>query len=140
MTDTRSDRRAGPATALVVAGAVLVGLLLLTFLLLGVLGDDDEPAAGRQPVQERVDEDAYEAVSVGQSKEDVLRSLRPAEPFGAEQLAQYQLREPETTAAECVYYESEGGSADDLYRFCFAEDRLVDKTVVLPPDDGVTGG
>lgn len=44
-------------------------------------------------------------------------------------LERYQQRSPETPAASCVYFQAE---LEELYRFCFVEDQLVDKTVVLP--------
>ncbi len=41
------------------------------------------------------------------------------------------LRGTETVDAECVYYDRADGRAGQQYRFCFDEDLLVDKTVLL---------
>jgi len=46
---------------------------------------------------------------------------------------------PETVATSCVYDESEAPPSDDLYRFCLEQDRLVEKTFILPSDDQLFG-
>jgi hypothetical protein len=137
-----SDTRTRPPRAGVKALVVLVLVVALgstaMFLLAGALVDDTEPAPRTGSATGVTDED-YAAVDVGARKEAVEQLLLPATAVDTAVLEEYALREPATPAASCVYYESQGGTADDLYRFCFAEDRLVDKTVVLPPEDGVTG-
>lgn len=128
--------RRGAAIAVTV-GVVLSGIVVVVALLASRVGDDDP---GTSPtVVQGVPEDVYADITPGAAKEDVLRSLLPAEPLDTDVLAEYRAREPETPAAECVYFESDGGTADDRYRFCFVDDELVDKTVILPPEDGVTG-
>lgn len=124
---------------------VLAGLAVLVLAVVAVLalvvqvagqGDDDGAVEDRAVP---LSQEAFDAVSVGEPKEEVLSRLEPATPVDSAVLDRFDLREPPAVAAECVYYESEGGPADDVYRLCFADDVLRDKTVVLPPGDGVTG-
>lgn len=135
-TPTRTRPRATGSLLVVVAVATLLVGLVLVFVAAEVLSDD-EPVA--EDVREQATEQAYQSVETGMTKEEIQQALLPARPIDVKVLAEYQLREPETPSASCSYYESEGGTADDLYRFCFVDDRLVDKTVVLPESDGVTG-
>lgn len=76
--------------------------------------------------------EVYAAVTLGIDKEALTERLLPARPVDTRVLQEYQLRSPQTPASSCVYYRSEGDPPEDLYRFCFEDDRLVDKTVVLP--------
>lgn len=129
------------AAGWLVAGLVLVPALvaLAAFLLLGnVLEETAEPVA---PVTDDVEEgqvssELFDDAELGSTKERVTQLLLPARPVDTRVLAEYQQREPETPASSCVYYEAEPGVADALFRFCFVEDELVDKTVILPDDSG----
>ena len=122
-----------------VAALVVVGLLV--FLLLGnVLNDtvDQEAPEATDVAEGAVSEQDFRDVRLGADKEEVLAALRPAQPVDAQVLDRYQERSPETAQSSCVHYESEGGAADALYRFCFVEDELVAKDLLLP-DDPPTG-
>lgn len=123
--------------------AVLVVVGLLVFLLLGnVLKDTvDQGAPDVTDLDEgAVSEQEFTDVSLGNPKEDVLRELRPAMPVDSRVLDRYQQRSPETVQSSCVYYESvpDGAVTDALYRFCFVEDELVAKDLILP-DEPSTG-
>ena len=120
-----------------VAGAVVV-VLVAAFLFLGnVLADvGDEPVRVEEVREGRLSEAAYADVELGAVKEDVLTALRPVLPVDTRVLERYELREPETVAAECVYYDRADGRAGQQFRFCFAEDVLVEKTVILAGDPG----
>ena len=120
-----------------VAGAVVV-VLVAAFLFLGnVLADvGDEPVPVEEVREGRLSEAAYADVELGAVKEDVLTALRPVLPVETRVLERYELREPETVAAECVYYDRADGRAGQQFRFCFAEDVLVEKTVILAGDPG----
>jgi hypothetical protein len=146
LTHTRHDRGAMPKPVLAVVG-VLAGVVLLAVLVFVGFGalveegtDDDVQAAVQEAVDEggpvEVSEEAYARIERGMSKEQVQALLRPARPVDAAELDEYRLREPETVAAECVYYAGPS-TRDILYRFCFEEDRLFDKTFVLPDRDGI---
>lgn len=136
MVTQEKSRAAWKVVAAVVVAAVVVSLAV--FLLLGnVLNGavEDERAQQVTDVEEgKVPQFVYEDVEPGADKEELLAQLRPALPVDARTLARYQERSPETVGSECVYYEAAGGLADDLFRFCFVDDELVDKTVVLPDD------
>ncbi len=65
----------------------------------------------------------------------MLGDLRPALPVEGRVLDRYEERSPETVASSCAYYDGEDLAAEEMYRFCFVEDELVDKTVVFPDAD-----
>lgn len=132
----RSDACAVAARLLGVAGAVVVAVLAVLLFLGNVLADaSDEPLM--QEVREgRLSAEAYADVDLGATKEDVLTALRPVLPVDTRVVERYETIEPETVAAECVYYDREDGRAGQQYRFCFAEDVLVGKTVILAGDPG----
>lgn len=140
LTGPRSaDRAAGAVAARLLGLAAAVALALLAlFLLLGnVLADaGDDPAPVEQVREGRLSQAAYADVELGERKEDVLTALRPVLPVDTRVVERYELREPETVAAECVYYDREDGRAGQQFRFCFVEDVLVDKTVLLAGDPG----
>lgn len=116
----------------VAVGAVVVGLLV--FLLGRALSDPADDASGNvtDVAEGAVPQDVYDGIEPGADKEQLLERLRPALPVDTRVLARYQERSPETVGSSCVYFEAAGGQADSLYRFCFVEDELVDKTVILP--------
>lgn len=119
------------AVAAVVAGAVLLG----AFFLLAQLADETQDVPVATPaVEEQLSEAAFAAVPLGAEKEQALQALLPVQPVDSRLVDRYEAREPETVESECVYYEREDGAADERYRLCFAEDVLIDKTVVLPED------
>lgn len=124
-----------PMLAAITAAVVLV---VVAFVGIGALADagseTDAPTAGDVRV-EQVSAEAFESVPLQTPKEEVLAALRPAEPVDLRVLDRYEQRSPETASASCVYFDSEGVRVGALYRFCFREDVLVDKTVVLPKDD-----
>ena len=138
----RSRPAAGDAGAtavrlLGVAGAVAL-VVVASFLFLGnVLADvGDEPLPVEEVREGRLSEAAYADVELGATKEDVLTALRPVLPVDTRVVERYEVREPETVAAECVYFDREDGRAGQQFRFCFAEDVLVEKTVILAGDPG----
>lgn len=129
------------------SGALLAVVVLVAAVLVGGVAvfalaestTDDDPRATTS-MSGRVSDEDYADVQTGMMKREVEQLLLPATAVDVTVLDEYELREPDAPSAACVYYESAGGTADDVYRFCFEEDRLVDKTVILPPADGVTGG
>lgn len=139
--DLEQRKARNTATHWVLGGLAVAALIgLIAFLLLGNLLEETTETRPVEDVEEgAVSEEAFAAVEVGDTKEDVTTALRPALPVDTRVLSQYELREPETPSSSCVYYETELGEADDLYRFCFVEDELVDKTVILPDQPGVAG-
>ncbi len=124
----------GLAVAVLAVGLVL--FLVLGSALRDEVGTDQ---AVTDVAEESVSTQAYREVEIGTSKEQVTQNLLPARPVDTQVLDRYQQRAPETVSSSCVYYESEGGPADDLLRFCFEDDELVDKTVVLPEEPGPAG-
>ena len=118
----RSDKR----VLLTLASVALVALVLL--LVLRTSFGSDAGGAG-------LSEEAYREVALGIDEEALSEALLPVRPVDVRTLGREDLRPSETEASTCVYYETAGGPADDLYRFCLEDDRLVEKTVVLP-DDG----
>lgn len=116
------------------AGAVLLG----AFFLLAQLADEtQEVPVAAVTVEEQLSEAAFAEVPLGAEKEQALQALLPVQPADTQVVDRFQGRSPETVAAECVFYERADGAADERYRFCFAEDVLIDKTVVLPDEPGV---
>ena len=136
-------------TVLLVLITAVVAVAVLTYYL-GVVVEDDGDVGeladagevgevGEQvevtDVEEgQVPRELFSAVTLGVDKETLTKRLQPARPVDARVLEEYQTRSPETPASSCVYYRSEGRPRDELYRFCFEEDRLVDKAVVLPDE------
>lgn len=138
-----TEEKSGAGWKFVVAVlAGLAGVGLAAFLLLDNIfeGTADDPAVPVTDVDEgEVPQDVYDDIDVGARKEDLLDRLRPALPVDTRVLERYQQRSPETVGSSCVYYEAAGGLADELYRFCFVDDELVDKTVILPDEQGPAG-
>lgn len=126
-----------PLLPLLVGVAAAVAVLVVAFVGIGALvsagREDDRALVDDAPVQ-RVSAEAYESVELKTPKEEVMAALRPAEPVDVRILDRYEERSPETVASSCVYFDSEGVRVGALYRFCFEDDVLVDKTVVLPAD------
>lgn len=140
-TERETERSTAAWKLVAIVVGVLVAVVLVVLIVLGDLLADNVDA---EDVATGVDEGAvsaaaYDEVQLGDQKEDVQEALRPALPVDTDVLERYQQRSPETVAASCVFYEAAGGPADALYRFCFSEDRLVDKTAVLPDEAGVGG-
>jgi hypothetical protein len=149
---SRSDRGEGGVTVAVAATFAVVAVAVLVYVL-GVAGNaDDEPSidpvlspeagAGAQTAPElgRTDEfevaaDAFAEVSIGVDKDTLTQTLRPALPVTTRIIDRYQLRSPETVQASCVYYEAADLGEEVRYRFCFVEDQLVEKTVVLDDEE-----
>ena len=126
-----------PLLPLLVGVAAAIALLVVAFVAIGALftaGSEADSSAAEDPLRARVTTEAYEGVELGTPKEDLLAALRPAEPVDVRVLDRYEERSPQTPAASCVYFDAKGVRAGALYRFCFDEDVLVDKTVVLPKD------
>ncbi len=112
-------------SALVVGVLVAVGTLLDETIEVPVEQEVTDVAEGEVPLE------TYATVDLGTPKEEVLDLLLPAIPVDAVVLERYDLRSPETPAASCIYFDTVPELADQLYRFCFVEDLLVEKTVVL---------
>lgn len=140
------DDGAAGGGGLVVAACGVVALAgfvtLGSAVAMGTEERDPAPSAEGQVTdvpEGKVPERAYRSVSLGARKNAVTKQLLPARPVDSRVLDRYERRAPETVATSCVYYESEAPPADDLYRFCFEQDRLVEKTFVLPEDDQPIG-
>ena len=127
------DRR--PLLLVLAVLGVALALALAFFLFLGnVLGDDDEVATN--VIEGKLTEEAYAAVDLGTPEEAVLQALLPVRPRETRVVERFEGREPETPSASCVYYDRQDGRLGQQYRFCFVDDLLVDKTVVLPDEVG----
>lgn len=131
-------RDGGSALAVVLGGVVaLAAVGLLVFVLFAQLAQETADEVVVEDVREgSLTMEAYDNVELGAQKEEVLSELRPALPVDTRIVDRYESRSPATVAAECVYYERSGGRAGESFRFCFDEDVLVDKTVVLAGDPG----
>lgn len=117
-----------------------MSLLALLFVGNGLNESADDTAVDVTDVEEgKVPQEVYDDVEPGAEKEELLARLRPALPVDTRVLARYQARSPETVGSSCVYHEAAGGLADDLYRFCFVDDQLVDKNVIVPDGVGPAG-
>lgn len=135
-----TGRDDGGALAWILGGvAGLVVVLVAVFVLFGELAQfgADEPVDVDEVREGSLTVEQYEAVDLGAQKEELLTELRPAMPVDTRVIDRFEGREPETIAAECVYYERSGGRAGEQFRFCFDEDVLVDKAVLLAGDPGV---
>lgn len=133
----RSTVRTSSLVPLLVAVAAAIAVVVVAFVAVGALisaGSEADAGAVTDVPTQQVSAEAYERVDLKTPKEDVLRALQPAEPVDVRILDRYEQRSPETVASSCVYFDSEGVRVGALYRFCFDEDVLVDKTVVLPKD------
>ena len=133
----RQEAGAAAARLLGAAGAVVASVLAVFLVLGNVLADaGDEPVPAQEVREGRLPQEAYQAVELGATKEDVLTALRPVLPVDTRVLERYEVGAPETVAAECAYFDRADGRAGQQFRFCFAEDVLVGKTVVLAGDPG----
>jgi len=133
----RNDHGGTTLIVLGIAAAVMV-VLVAGFLGIGQLVNGD----GREaPVaisdQGQLTEQSFEDVELGVTKEDLQASLRPVLAVDGAILDRYDLRSPETASASCVYYEGRDLPNEALYRFCFEDDVLVDKTFVLQTEPGI---
>jgi hypothetical protein len=129
----REGGGSAPLVLGVAAGAVVA--VAVAFFGIGALIDSgaDGGVTGVGDVRTgKLSAERYAAVEPGTPKEEVLASLRPLQPVDVQILDRYESRSPETVATSCVYFDSEGVRPGAQYRFCFDEDVLVDKTVVLP--------
>jgi hypothetical protein len=134
----RDTGAAGKMVAIVVGGVLLVALVVA--LAVGNLlnsGDDDVlPQDEVTDVTEgALPPEVYRGITVGIDKEALTERVLPVRPVDSAVLDRYQTRSPEGIESSCVYYKAQGGDPDDLFRFCFEDDRLVDKSVVVP-DEG----
>jgi len=121
-----------------IAAAVVV-VLVAGFLGIGQLvnaGVDPEAPVAISD-QGQLTEQTFEDLELGVTKEDLQASLRPVLAVDAAILDRYDLRSPETASASCVYYEGRDLPNEALYRFCFEDDILVDKTFVLQTEPGI---
>lgn len=117
--------------------AALAAVVLGVFLVFTQLAQETTEEVAVQEVREgSLEVEAFDAVEIGTPKEEVSTSLRPVLPVDSRIVDRYEGRSPGTVAAECVYYERYGGRAGESFRFCFDEDVLVDKTVLLAGDPG----
>jgi len=137
----RSDHGGTALTLLGIAAAVVV-VLVAGFLGIGMLvnaGDDPEaPGTATEEVRQgQLTEQAFEDVELGVTKEDLQASLRPVLAVDAAILDREDLRSPETASESCVYYQGEDLPNEAVYRFCFQDDVLVDKTFVLQTEPGL---
>jgi hypothetical protein len=108
-------------------GALVLVVALVAFLLLSGVLERDAPSA--QDEQGRgIPAAAYQDVVLGVDREALTQRLRPEEPLDPRAVG----RDPAETPRgdSCLYYVALG-DAEDLYRFCFEDDRLVDKSVVV---------
>lgn len=133
-----AERDGGSALLVALVGVVtLAAVGVLVFVLFAQLAQETADEVAVEEVQEgALTMEVYEEVELGADKDEVLSDLRPALPVDTRVLDRYESRSPATVAAECVYYERSGGRAGESFRFCFDEDVLVDKTVVLAGDPG----
>ncbi len=135
-TDEGQERRRAAWTVVVGALVLISALVLGVVVAMGALLDETtEDVVVEQEVTDVVEgevpPETYASAELGTPKEEVLNLLLPAVPVNALALERYDLRSPETPAASCVYFDTVLELADQLYRFCFIEDLLVGKTVVL---------
>lgn len=136
-----TPRRPGDAGAalawVLVAAAALAAVALVVFLVFSQLAQETSDDVAVPEVREgSLEIEDYEAVELGTPKDEVLSALRPALPVDTRIVDRYEGRSPENVAAECVYYERYGGRAGESFRFCFDEDVLADKSVLLAGDPG----
>lgn len=149
--DRRSDWQQHPErgdTGWKIVGVVAAIGVALTVLLVGFgelidSAQEDPPLdqAVTDPLGEEgssgaISEQAFEAVELGVTKEDLQTQLRPVLTLDARILDRFDLRSPETVSASCLYYEGEDLPQEALYRFCFDQDELVDKTFVFTEEAG----
>ncbi len=155
-----ATERGGAAVVLLGAAAVVV-VLVLAFLLMGdfLVRGGDEPVQAREVAEGRLSDAAYarvelgtpedavlsglgpvvpvySRVGLGTPEEVVLSGLRPVVPVYSRVIDRYGTRGQGPVAAQCVYYDRADGRAGQQYRFCLAEQWLVDKTVLLAGDPG----
>jgi hypothetical protein len=108
-------------------GALVLVVALVAFLLLSGVLERDPPSA--QDAEGRgIPAATYQDVVLGVDEEALTERLRPEEPLDPRAVG----RDPRETPRgdSCLYYAARG-DARDLYRFCFEDDRLVDKSVVV---------
>ena len=123
--EARRAASAGPGLAVALAVLLVLGLLL-TLLLTDAL---ERGSDGGAAVDQAVPADAYRDVVLGIDPEALTERLLPARPAqdltatGADDVP------PTPEGTRCLYYAS-GAEVSGHYRFCFADDRLVDKAVV----------
>lgn len=143
MNDVGQEQKSGNV-GLKVAGvlAAVVVAFVLVFVAMGYFAEETLDD-GAQPVTDvregGISPQTFQAVETGTDKEDLLAELRPALPVEGRVLERYEQRSPETVASSCVYYDGTELPSGELYRFCFEQDVLVDKTVVFPDADPAGG-
>ena len=128
MRDDEVSQEGGVAVAVAAGLAVLLAVVAVAFLLVGGPGDDEAPLGTTDVGEGRVPPAVYRDVVLGVDPEALKERLRPARPVGAGVLDRYQ---DAPAGASCLHYRA-AGRDDDLYRFCFEDDRLVAKDLVSP--------
>lgn len=103
---------------LVVAVGVIAVVLLLAVI--GLRGQGANDGDGLSPV-------AFRDVVLGIDPEALAERMLPVRPLEPVSGEQYGV--PPAGEA-CLHYPAEERGDDVVYRFCFADDRLVDKAVV----------
>lgn len=132
------------SVALKVVGVIVAVFLVfaLIFIAIGNFAEETLPDEAQSVTDVRegaITPETFEAVEIGADKEDLLADLRPALPVEGRVLDRYQERSPQTVASSCVYYDGTNLPTEEMYRFCFEEDVLVDKTVVFPNPEPLGG-
>lgn len=95
-------------------------------LLSGVLERD--PSSAQDVQGFGIPAAAYQEVVLGIDEEALTERLRPEEPLDPGAVGRDSAETPRGDS--CLFYAALG-DAENLYRFCFEDDRLVDKSVVV---------
>lgn len=127
MRDDEVSQAGGVAVAVAAGLAVLLAVVVVAFLLVGGTGDD-VPLGTTDVAEGGVPPAVYLDVVLGVDPEALRERLLPARPVGAGVLDRY---EDPPVGASCLHYRA-AGRDDELYRFCFEDDRLVVKDVLSP--------
>lgn len=125
MRNQETRPQSGGIAPILAAGlAALLAVTLVGFLLVGDGGGDD------LPVEDSIPAATYREVVLGVDREALTERLLPARPVDPAVLD----RSPEPVDGDCLHYRV-AGRDQELYRFCFEDDRLVAKSVLTPDAD-----
>ena len=125
MRKSETRPQSGGIAPILAAGlAALLAVTLVGFLLVDDDGTDDLPAERGIPAA------TYRDVVLGVDREALTERLLPARPVDAAVLD----RAPDPGDGECLHYRV-ADRDQELYRFCFEDDRLVAKSVLSPDAD-----
>lgn len=127
-------RPTGAAAGLLAAGSAVVLLLVVLGLARAVSLSSSDADGAAAPGQ--LTGAAYSVITLGIDEEALTERLSPARPVQVDAEGDAPGVTSEPFDGSCLFYEAAGRPAGDLYRFCFEDDRLVDKDV-LSPDDPV---